>query len=555
VRVLTPELSSKIAAGEVVERPASVVKELVENALDAGATEIDVESRGGGIELLKVSDNGAGIAAAEVELAFQRYATSKISTLKDLEAISSLGFRGEALPSIAAVAEVEVSTLAEGETVGSSVYVREGQQVRRESRARPRGTTVTVRRLFRQFPVRFKFLRSASTENSHIASVLTQYALAFPEVRFSLSIDGRASLRTPGAGALREVLGEIYGGEVAEQALNVEGANNPIKVSGLTSPPHLSRSNRNCISTLVNRRWVRSPMLNQAIAKAYQGLLMDGRHPVSVINLSIPAREVDVNVHPTKAQVKFSDEAAVFGELERAVESALERTPIARPRPLPFPSTPWEYGSPSMVREAEPQPAAPALPSAGLPFLRPLGQIAGTYIVAEGPDGLDLIDQHAAHERILYDRIMEQLSQGNVEVQGLLQPVTLELSPRDVELLKAHAASLAQFGFSVDHFGDRSYLIRAVPALLAGRDVAAATQALLTSLAGRESPEGWESTIAESLACHGAVRGGQQLGDQEMRELLNSLEQTRQPRTCPHGRPTTVHLSLRQLEKEFGRTG
>ena len=553
IQVLASDVVSKIAAGEVIERPASVVKELIENSLDAGATQIAVEAQGGGVELIKVSDNGTGIPASEVELAFHRYATSKINSLDDLEKISSLGFRGEALPSIATVAEVEILTQTSSAPIGSYMYLRKGEVVRRESRARPPGTTITVRRLFRYFPARLKFLKSVNTENSHIAHLVSQYALAFPEVKFSLILDKRQSLRTTGNGDLREVVSEIYGSELAQRMLKVEQKDGLAKVSGLTSPPSLARSNRNYLSFFVNRRWVHSPLLTRATEEAYRGLLMDGQHPIAVINISLPAQELDVNIHPAKAQIKFCHEQTVFSSVQKVIEEELASTPIARSKAVPFSVSSGQWQSPRMIMDNEPAFVVAQLPALELPVLRVLGQLANTYIIAEGPDGLYLIDQHAAHERILYDRILAQWSQKEVEVQGLLQPITIEFSPREEETLKASKEFLAEFGFAIEPFGNRSYLIRAIPALVARANIIEIISALFDSLASKESPNPWEEKIAQSLACHGAIRAGQQLSNEEMRELIKQLEQTKQPRACPHGRPTMIHLSAYQLEKEFGR--
>ena len=553
IKVLATEVVSKIAAGEVIERPASVVKELIENSLDAGATQIAVEAQGGGVELIKVGDNGAGIPASEVELAFHRYATSKIGNLDDLEKISSLGFRGEALPSIAAVAEVEISTRTSSEAVGSYMHLRKGEVVRKESHARPQGTTVTVRRLFRYFPARLKFLKSVNTENSHIAHLVSQYALAFPEVKFSLVLDKRPSLRTTGNGDLREAVSEIYGSELAQRMLKVEQNNTLAKVSGLISPPSLVRSNRNYLSFFVNRRWVYSPLLTRATEEAYRGLLMDGQHPIAVINISLPSQELDVNIHPTKAQIKFCHEQSAFSSVQKALEEALARTPIASSKAVPFSLSSGQWQSPRMIMDNEPAFVVAQLPTLELPLLRVLGQLANTYIIAEGPDGLYLIDQHAAHERILYDRILAQWEQKEVEVQGLLQPITIEFSPREEETLKASKEFLAEFGFAIEPFGNRSYLIRTMPALMARANIIEIITALLDNLASKESSNPWEEKIAQSLACHGAIRAGQQLSNEEMRELIKQLEQTKQPRACPHGRPTMIHLSAHQLEKEFGR--
>jgi len=553
IKVLEPEVVAKIAAGEVVERPASVVKELIENSLDAGATQIAVEAQGGGVELIKVSDNGTGIPAQELELAFHRYATSKVDKLDDLEKVSSLGFRGEALPSIAAVAEVEILTQTSSETVGSYLHLRKGEVVGKESRARPQGTTITVRRLFRYFPARLKFLKSANTENSHIAHLVSQYALAFPEVKFSLVLDKRPSLRTTGNDDLREVVSEVYGSEVAQRMLKVEHKDGLAKVRGLASPTSLARSNRNYLSFFVNRRWVRSPLLTRATEEAYRGLLMDGQHPIAVISIYLPPQELDVNIHPAKAQIRFCQEQTIFSSTQKAIEEALARTPIASSKAMPFSVSSGQWQSPSMIMDNEPTFVVAQLPTMELPVLRVLGQLANTYIIAEGPNGLYLIDQHAAHERILYDRISAQWAQKEVEVQGLLQPITLELSPREEETLRASKEFLAEFGFTIEPFGNRSYVIRAIPALMARANIIEIINVLLDNLASKESASPWEEKVAQSLACHGAIRAGQQLSNEEMRELINQLEQTKQPRACPHGRPTMIHLSSHQLEKEFGR--
>ncbi|MBE0430344.1 MAG: DNA mismatch repair endonuclease MutL [Dehalococcoidia bacterium] len=556
IKILASEVASKIAAGEVIERPASVIKELIENCLDAAATQIAVEAQGGGVELIKVSDNGTGIASSELELAFHRYATSKIGDLEDLERISSLGFRGEALPSIAAVADVEVLTKTPSHPTADYICLRNGEVVRRETRARAQGTTVTVNRLFRHFPARLKFLKSTSTENGHIANLVSQYALAFPEVRFSLTLDGRGSIGSPGDGDLRQAVSAIYGPELAQVMLKIEHRDGLAKVSGLIGPPASARSSRNWLSFFVNRRWVRSALLIRATTEAYRGLLPDGKHPVVVINVWLPPQELDVNIHPAKAEVKFCHEQAVFGEVRKAIEQALARTPIpASPKAVPFWPGYGQWQSPRMIMDNEPVFAVAQLPTMELPVLRILGQMAGTYIIAEGPDGLYLIDQHAAHERILYDRILGQLSRREVEVQGLLEPITMELSPREEETLRSIMESLVEFGFSIEPFGNRSYLIRAIPALMAAADIVDTVTILLDTLSGKGGRDSWEEKIAQSLACHGSIRAGQQLSSEEMSELVKQLEQTGQPRACPHGRSTMIHLSSHRLEKEFGRIG
>lgn len=554
IKVLTPEVVSKIAAGEVIERPASVVKELVENSLDAGASEINVETRGGGVELIRVSDNGTGIPASELELAFHRYATSKITDLVDLEDISSLGFRGEALPSIAAVAEVEILTRAPSEAIGSYICLKKGEIVARESRPRQQGTTVVIRRLFRYLPARLKFLKSAATENSHIAYLVNQYALAFPEVRFSLITDKRNNLSTQGDGSLRNAVSQIYGLEVAQRMLGVEEESAFAKVNGLVSPPSLNRTNRSYLTFFVNRRWIHSPLLTRAAEEAYHGLLMEGRHPVVILNLALPGRELDINVHPTKAQVKFHNEQVMFATIKKAIREALSKASMAKPIAMPAMAGAYQQRSFTMVSDKEPTFTAP-LPTLSLPILRVIGQLSNTYIIAEGPEGLYLIDQHAAHERILYERVLAQWSRQEVEVQGLLEPITIELNPREEEILRANKDMLAQFGFDIEPFGDKSYLIRTIPALATRANLDEVTSAVLSDLDSKDEVTSWEQKIAQSLACHSAIRAGQQLSNEEMLALIRQLEQANQPRTCPHGRPTMIQLTSYQLEKEFGRTG
>lgn len=569
IRVLDSELVSRIAAGEVVERPSSVVKELVENSLDAGAGQISVEARGGGVSLVRVTDNGTGIPPGEVELAFERHATSKIGSLEDLESITSLGFRGEALPSIATVAEVEIVTCNDDSGAGSYLSLKDGAVAGRGSQGRSRGTTLTVRNLFRKVPARLKFLKSPDTENSHIASVVSQYALAFPEVRFVLSIDGRETLRTPGSGHLLDSVTQVYGLPVAQNMLVIgsdrgwegrESSPSPV-VTGMVGSPAVSRSGRGYLSFFVNRRWVNSRSLAWAVEEAYHGLIMTGKHPVAVINISISPREVDVNIHPIKTEVKFRDERAVFSAVQKSVRRALvEQMPVpgiqevatAYASPLNTGQISWDLPAGGSRPAASPTPVS-YTPAASLPALRVLGQVMSSYIVAEGPDGLFLIDQHAAHERILFEKINGRRSPERVEVQGLLEPVTIDISPGQGEVLKSRYEELSRFGFSIEPFGDRTYLVRAVPAMLYRKDWAGVLRELLDSISGG-SRDDWTEAAAVSISCHSAVRAGQAMADDEMRELVRQLEQTDVPNTCPHGRPTMIHLSSRQLSREFGRS-
>ncbi len=564
IKILDKKIVAQIAAGEVVARPASVVKELVENALDAGASQIAVEVRGGGTSLIRVMDNGTGIASAEVALAFERYATSKIGDLKDLQSIATLGFRGEALPSIAAVAQVDILTGADGEATGTYVSVQEGKVSAKKSQARPRGTTVTVRDLFRNVPARRKFLKSVPTENSHIANVVSQYALAYPEVNFTLFLEGRKTLGTAGKGRLIDSIIEVYGAEVARQMLAVPesgwGSDEaPVGVAGMIGVPSIGRSGRNCLSFFINRRWVSSRLLAWAVEEAYHGLLPQGRHPVAVLSIALPPSEIDVNIHPAKSEVKFQNERQVFTAVQKAVrQTLLAQTPVPRIEEVavaygaPSPQAEIDWTNARFRRGAVSQPSEVAPPLAvALPVLRVLGQLMGSYIVAEGPDGLYLIDQHAAHERIVFERVKEQRSRREVEVQGLLEPVPFELTPREASVMKSHLPELAEFGFSLEPFGDRTYLVRSVPMTLSGGDWSGALREMLGS--GEERGD-WQEKMAISIACHsGAVRANQVLSDDEMRALVRQLEKTAVPHTCPHGRPTLIHLNSQQLRREFGR--
>ncbi|MBE9512593.1 MAG: DNA mismatch repair endonuclease MutL, partial [Chloroflexi bacterium] len=485
IKVLDPKVVSRIAAGEVVERPASVVKELVENSLDAGATQISVEVRRGGVSLIRVIDNGSGIPSGEAELTFNRYATSKIASLEDLVSILSLGFRGEALSSIAAVAEVDLVTCAAGESAGTYLGLKDGVIANRGRHGRSQGTTVTVKNLFRKIPARLKFLKSSVTENSHIANVVSRYALAFPEVRFVLSIDDRVTLRTPGSGQLIDSVTRVYGLEVAQNMLEIKAQgwesgiapSSPV-VTGMVGSPRLSRSSRDYISLFVNRRWMSHRLLAWAVEEAYHGLLMAGKHPVAVINISLPPGEVDVNIHPTKAEVKFRDEHAIFGAVQKAVRQTLiELVPVPQIEELA--TTPWVASAswlplPALDKRggnpAFPPLAAAQAPALSLPVLRVVGQLLSSYIIAEGPDGLYLIDQHAAHERILFEKIRDQWLHREIEVQQLLEPMPFEVSPKQGEILRAQGEKLAEFGFLIEPFGDRTFLVRAVPAPLASHD-------------------------------------------------------------------------------------
>ena len=577
IRVLSPQMAARIAAGEVVERPASVVKELVDNGLDAGATAISVEIRGGGLELIRVVDNGSGIPTEEAELAFHRFATSKLPPEGSLDSITTLGFRGEALPSIAAVSTVSLITRTADQPAGTIVEVAGGDIIRAAPQGSPPGTSIAVRDLFQNVPARLKFLKSPSAEASRVQTVLHQFALAFPEVRFHLDVDGRASFTSPGGGELRDACSAVFGTKTARALLEVtsldalDAGADSLGVRGLVSPPDVSRSSRSYINLMVNRRWIQSRALTYALEEAYQGFLMERRHPLAVIHLTVPPQDVDVNVHPAKLEVRFHQERDVFSTLQRAVRSAL----------VALAPVPTVHSSIASSRLSATAPARPTTTSTSgplqsqqalslfapieggdnastprdvVPSLRVLGQMQSLYIVAEGPEGMYLVDQHAAHERVLYEKVKDEMSNRDPQVQGLLESVVVEVPAALEGALEAHRDEWAKYGFDLEAFGPHSYLLRALPASLKDADPEQAFLAILEEVGqGGESALDWEEKMVCSIACHSAVRAGKTLTQEEMQNLLAQLEASNQPNTCPHGRPTMVHLSAADLQREFGR--
>ncbi len=582
IRVLPPEIASRIAAGEVIERPASAVKELVENALDAGAARISVEANGGGLTLIRVVDDGRGIPADEIEIAFCRHATSKLSADADLNAVATLGFRGEALPSIAAVADVEFVSRPADTPHGAYLRLRGGETVERRAEGAPAGTTLAAFGLFRRQPARLKFLRSPSAEAGQIVAVVTHYALAYPEVRFSLVLDGRESFATSGSGDRREAAAGIYGHAVAASMLAVEDTSEGHRLEALAAPPSVSRANRSYITVFVNRRWVRSRSLTFAVEEAYRGLLPGGRFPIALVDIRVPPEEVDVNVHPAKAEVRLRNEREVFALVQRplrralaglaphaglgawsgrdayAVEQAPEDENDRSPPGLTLVSLPLQARLPPR----DPAPEATQSPLlARLPLLRPLGQAGTTYIIAEGPAGLYLIDQHAAHERVIFERLRAERAATASPRQGLLGAVALDLTPAQAALVAGLRDALGRHGFEVEAFGpggrggrgSEGYLLRGAPPQLRADDPGRAFIELLDLLTREDGPADPGDRVAASLACHAAVRAGQTLSFEEMRDLVRQLEECELPQTCPHGRPTAVHLSAEELARRFGR--
>ncbi|MGD0610797.1 MAG: DNA mismatch repair endonuclease MutL [Anaerolineales bacterium] len=585
IHLLPTEIASQIAAGEVVERPASVVKELVENALDAGAGSIVVNIEAAGRVLIQVADDGAGIPADELPLAVERHATSKLSKADDLFHITTLGFRGEALASIGSVSRMMITSRTADSVSGVRLVVEGGDLGRAKKVGAPIGTEVRVEDLFYNVPARLKFLKQDMTERRAIDAFLTRYALAYPAVRFKLVEGETPSLQTSGDGDRRAILAALYGVDTAHQMLEVQSDEADYQLSGYISPTALTRSNRKDITFFINGRWVQDVSLTTALLQAYRTLLMVGRYPMAVLFIRVPPEEVDVNVHPAKAEVRFRHPDQVFSFVQHSVrKTLLAYTPVPQVTPPSLWAAPsqtvdpaWSLGhapdQPSVgnsrVSEDQALDVAPAPESEtstgplqqaaipNLPLLRLIGQVGATYLVAEGPDGLYLIDQHAAHERVLFEKLMVQHERKSVASQTLLTPAVVHLPPESAKLLDDQLPLLQDLGFQVDPFGPNSYQVRAIPILFGGSDPTAALHAVVEDFEEDETPlqTELEARLAARVCKRMAVKAGQALSPDEQRALLNDLEACTSPRTCPHGRPTMIHLSVDLLERQFGRKG
>jgi DNA mismatch repair protein MutL len=575
LRLLDERTIGKIAAGEVVERPVAVVKELVENALDAGARRIRVAVRGGGIEAIEVVDDGHGIPATDLPIAIQRHATSKLAAFEDLDRLMTLGFRGEALPSIGAVSSLAIRSRTRDATHASLLRVTFGEVAEAVPVGAAEGTAITVRDLFGNVPARRKFLRQPGTETGYIQRAVAAYAAAYPAVAFELAIDDRRAFTTDGSGDLVAAATAALGPEVGRAAIPLQPLDESAAVPGVTvdgwvASPEVSRSHRQGIAIFVNGRWVQNRALGFALEEAYHSLLLVGRHPLAAIHIHLDPAAVDVNVHPTKAEVKFVDERAACRAVQRAVHQALARrphhelphlhfepppiSPIARQRAIHFGPPRFLQTPPETDAHAEPAsaPAAAAHPS-GVPMLRVLGQISASFIIAEGPDGMYLIDQHAAHERVLYERILTQLQARNVDRQPMLDPLVVELAPEEMAAFERSASELTEIGFEIERWDGGAVAVRAIPALIKGVDVGERLRLILRELAEGGQGDSWLDAVAISTACHTSIRAGQALSIPEMRELVSQLERASQPRACGHGRPTMLHLSGSDLERQFQR--
>ncbi len=581
IRILPDTIASQIAAGEVVDRPASVVKELLENAIDADAQQIDIEVMQAGRRLIQVTDDGSGIPADELVLAVCRHATSKLSTAEDLFNMRTLGFRGEALASIGSVSRLTLITNTRQSPFGAKLTVEGGAPAEVLSIAAAAGTRVSVEDLFYNLPARLKFLKSDTTENRHITGLVTRYALAYPYIRWSMSQDEKPIFQTTGSGERLEILQALFGPTEAGKLMPLNFEERHLKVEGYISNLSLTRSSRKDITVFVNGRWVQDPTLTSAVIRAYNTMLMVGRYPVAVLFVTIPPELVDVNVHPAKAEVRFRDQDAVFSGVQRAIRRGLLAfTPIPDlnttrlwGRSLPETEGPgWQQSSftaaddtnttaregelvtGSEFETAQPQ---PTLPGTHLPLLRLVGQVASTYLIAEGPDGLYLIDQHAAHERVLFDQLMAQFNANAIPSQALLEPVVVELTPEKAGILEQQLEVLLSLGFEIEPFGPNAFVIRSVPIVVDRTDPRLAIEAVVNAFEEDETPlmTEVEARVAARVCKRMAVKAGQILSEEEQRNLLLNLESSQSPRTCPHGRPTMIHLSVNLLERQFGRQG
>jgi len=627
IRVLSDNIANKIAAGEVVERPASVVKELLENSLDAGATEVRIETEGGGRRLIRLADNGVGMLRDDALMAFERHATSKLASIHDLDAIATLGFRGEALPSIASVSRLVLETRSAEEPTGARVEIAGGKIVACDEHAAPPGTVVTVRDLFFNVPARKKFLRSEQTELAHIASLVTHYSLAAPDKSFFLAHGGKELLNVSPVAGLRERVFQVFGSQTLEELIDLgerestrpDEAPARFALRGFISRPQVQKLNRNSIFLFVNGRLIRDRLLMHAIAAAYHNLIPPGTYPFALLFLHCDPGEVDVNVHPSKTEVRFRHSSFVHDFARDAMRQALmESRPapsvptFAGPAPLAQPGARLPYSEftqqienlrfdearpvwaePAMqiepaftlqpskaadprldfggaAIEVPPQPLRlptpethgplpyeePAQDLGSLGDLRVLGQLHDSFILAAGRDGLWIIDQHVAHERILFEKVLAAQAAGRVEQQRLLMPLVIELTPAQQVEYARIADELAAAGFETEPFGNRTIAVQAAPADLAVGEIEKVLNEIL-EIAERElrrvSVEDLRRGIAASVACRAAIKINTPLDARRMEWLLRELAATKMPMSCPHGRPIALRYSTRDILKSFHR--
>ncbi len=601
IKLLSEEVANQIAAGEVVERPASVLKELVENSLDAGAQRISVEVEAGGHRLIRVVDDGVGLSQDDLLMALERHATSKVALPEDLALVTTLGFRGEAIPSIAAVSRFTMRSRRDQDSVGSEVKVRGGSLREVNEVGCPVGTVVEVRDLFFNTPARRKFLKSVSTETGHLGEALLRQAMAKPKVAFRYTVNGRMAYDLPASDDLAVRVATLLGRQAVERMVQVQDQVDGLQLSGLAGLPSLSRASMDQIYTFINGRYVRDKVLLHAVNQAYRGLMPDGRRPVVALRLGLNPAEVDVNVHPAKIEVRFHRQKQLHDNLAQMLRQALAQSrlpekpqasadgplrpqptpsfqpaPKAENRPAPFParaqSGPTQPagttpGGGVILREPAAEAPIEAHESPVLPHARPLfgpagdltvlGQLHGLYIICASKEGLVIVDQHAAHERLTYETMKHNLNHEALPRQGLLSPITLELTPKESSLAQSQCADWARLGLEMGPFGGNTWVVMSVPPILVDQDPAPVVRDLLSELSQAGVPSGTPEFLEvglRSLACRASIKSGQRLGDRELQDLVARAAALPPPATCPHGRPVFLTISRRELAKHFKRS-
>lgn len=578
INILTDETISKIAAGEVVERPASVVKELVENSIDAASTSIEIEITSAGQSLIRVADNGEGMGKEDANLAFKRHTTSKISGAGDLERISTLGFRGEALASIAAVSQMDITTCPESEDAGIYAYLEGGEIQSMRPASRSKGTTIEVRNLFYNVPARKKFLKRDSTELAEIVNVVGRFVVARPDIEFKLTHDGKSIIHTPSGMTLGERIRLILGGDASNSMLEVASPEGECAVTGFVSRPSATRKDKRSQMFFLNGRYIRSRVLSDAVYDAYRSLLERGRYPAAVIFLKARPEEVDVNVHPTKLEVKFENERAVKDTVKEVIKSVFDQvkeeptvgvfempgqTDASREAPViedsPGVQTEFLYDSSPEEFSLKPQADSPiaSVPEGIIPGKREenIFQVGSCFIVQISEKGLTVTDQHAAHERILYEVFSRASEESFAEMQSLLFPVRLDLSAPEAVCMEKFLKDFLTLGFQIEPFGEKSFVVQAAPAILKDRDIKTVIHDCLTDLSELKSVKiDRLDELVKIASCRAAIKEGDSLTKHEMTSLLDELKRCKLPFTCPHGRPTMFDITTEELEKRFRRT-
>ena len=569
IRVLPERIASQIAAGEVVDRPASVVRELIDNSIDAGADRIFVRIDRGGKRLVRVSDNGAGMSRDDLLLCIERHATSKISSAEDLFSVKSFGFRGEAIPSVASVSRMKIVSRPSDQVAGYSLTVAGGKLGAIVETGAPAGTSVEVTDLFFNVPARRKFLRTVKTETDHIVDVVSRVVLPFPNIHFKLEDGAKTLMQFPPSEYILPRLSALLGRTVASSMVDTVERRQDLTVTAYLAPAGSTRSRGDRLFVYVNGRHIRDRLLTRAVMQGYGQRLMKGNYPQAVMFLEIEPSKVDVNVHPTKQEVRFHESRAVFDTVVSVVDGALARSGHVVPAVSPFPSR--GFGSPAPRHEQVSEPAWEYTPGpvedtphtpVREPFEEPvaaqaalvIGQLGNTYVLCQEADGLCMVDQHAAHERIVYESLMNGIRDSHIEVQRLLIPLEIELSMKETRIAVEKGEELNRLGIELDHFGGTTFLLRAVPVLLEGVDWGPFLSELVAALEERHVEEdALVDKVVTVMACHGAVRAGYRMSHSEMAHLLGELEKTDVPTNCPHGRPVAVRFSYRELEKMFKR--